>query len=490
MKYLGQQLIKFQYSPGKRRLKYRAVWATVGFLLALSLTILGCRKFIDVPLPNTETFPDIIFSNDVNATGAIIGIYGKMIANNAWASGNTRSVTLLSALSADELENYSTLTIPREFYENTININNTAIETAFWDEAYQYIYAANAALEGLRKPNGVSDETKMQLEGEALFIRAFCHFYLVNLFGDVPYLTSTDYKANIVMGRTPKDEVYRLMVADLKDAQAKLKETYAAAGGTTGRMRPNKFTAMAFLARVYLYMANWKEAEIQAGAVIDYTTLYGLDSLNGVFLKDSRETIWQLMPNANTGYNTWEGKNFILTLLPTTDESNSVALSTYLLKAFEPGDLRRVKWVDSVKNDASRLYYFPYKYKIQSGGELKEYSMVLRLGEQYLIRAEARARLGKINEARGDLDTIRRRAGLQGTTANTIATLLTAIEHERQVELFTEWGHRWLDLKRTNRANTILSLEKAATWQATDTLYPIPQKERALNRNLTQNIGY
>ncbi|WP_188316133.1 RagB/SusD family nutrient uptake outer membrane protein [Chitinophaga agrisoli] len=482
--------MKLHQSCGKSRLKRKAVWVTGSLLLALLFSIFGCRKFIEVPLPNTESFPDVIFSNDINATGAIIGIYGKMITNNAWASGNTRSVTLLSGLSADELENYSALTIPREFYENSININNTAIETAFWDEAYQYIYAANAALEGLSNPNGVSDGTKMQLEGEALFIRAFCHFYLVNLFGDIPYLTNTDYKTNIVMARTLKDRVYQLIVADLKEAQGKLKETYTAAGGITGRVRPNKFTATAFLARVYLYMANWKEAEIQANAVIEYTTYYGLDSLNGVFLKDSKETIWQLMPNANTGYNTWEGKNFILTLLPTTDESNSVVLGPYLLQAFEPGDLRRIKWVDSIKSDAGGVYYFPYKYKIQNGNELKEYSMVFRLAEQYLIRAEARARLGQIDGAKEDLDIIRQRAGLLGTRANTTTELLIAIAHERQVELFTEWGHRWLDLKRTNRANTILSAEKASTWQATDTLYPIPQKERALNKNLTQNIGY
>ena len=66
---------------------------------------------------------------------------------------------------------------------------------------------------------------------------------------------------------------------------------------------------------------------------------------------------------------------------------------------------------------------------------------------------------------------------------------LLAIERERQVELFLEWGHRWLDLKRTNRANTVLGLIKA-NWQPTDILYPIPQQERQNNHNITQNNGY
>lgn len=116
--------------------------------------------------------------------------------------------------------------------------------------------------------------------------------------------------------------------------------------------------------------------------------------------------------------------------------------------------------------------------------------MVLRLAEQYLIRAEARVHLDNFNGAKEDVNLIRQRAGLPGTTANNGPALLNAIAHERQVELFTEWGHRWLDLKRTGQANTILNNEKAPGWQPMDTLYPIPQNELILNKNLTQNQGY
>ncbi|HLX53389.1 MAG TPA: RagB/SusD family nutrient uptake outer membrane protein, partial [Aquella sp.] len=70
-------------------------------------------------------------------------------------------------------------------------------------------------------------------------------------------------------------------------------------------------------------------------------------------------------------------------------------------------------------------------------------------------------------------------------------SLLAAIMHERQVELFTEWGHRWLDLKRTGTANTILATVKE-NWQSTDQLYPIPQIQITNDPHManSQNPGY
>jgi len=118
---------------------------------------------------------------------------------------------------------------------------------------------------------------------------------------------------------------------------------------------------------------------------------------------------------------------------------------------------------------------------------------VLRLAEQYLIRAEARAKQGKIADAIGDLDEIRGRAGIErlADINPTIVKeeLLGKILEERRMELFTEWGHRWLDLKRTDKATEILG-ENNPFWENTDVLYPIPSEERMKNPNLSQNNGY
>ena len=161
-----------------------------------------------------------------------------------------------------------------------------------------------------------------------------------------------------------------------------------------------------------------------------------------------------------------------------------------LLGDFETGDQRLVDWMDSTSYNGVTVYY-PYKYKANTyNPPATEYYMMLRLAEQYLIRAEARAEQNNVSGAVADLNLIRGRAGLSGLSVNmTQAQCLLAVEQERRVELFCEWGHRWLDLVRTGRANTLLPTLKPA-WTATDTLYPIPSSEILLDAHLTQNNGY
>jgi hypothetical protein len=369
-----------------------------------------------------------------------------------------------------------------DFYLNSLKATNSTVLNSFWSEGYKYIYYANNLLQGIGNSANLLDSTKSQLDGEAKFIRAFCYFYLVNLFGDVPLILTTAYQSNSTAYRTSKIEVYKQIVTDLRDAQRELKDDYSISNNE--RTRPNKWAATALLARVFLFTGDWTNAEVEATSVINNSSTYSLlTDINESFLKNSQEAIWQLMP-VIANQNTSEGVNFILTSTP-----NSVAISNSLLGAFEPGDIRKSNWIDSITT-SGQTYYYPFKYKVKTASELTEYSMVLRLAEQYLIRAEARAQLNKISEAQVDLNIIRNRANLPNTSASDKASLLLAIEHERQVELFSEWGHRWFDLKRLNRADAVLLVIKGSNWQSTDTLYPIPQMEISNDPNLTQNLGY
>ena len=139
-------------------------------------------------------------------------------------------------------------------------------------------------------------------------------------------------------------------------------------------------------------------------------------------------------------------------------------------------------------------YYYPYKYKSATlNAPIVEYLMVLRLAEQYLIRAEARARQNNVGGALGDLDTIRARARLPDISANDQASLLSAIMHERQIELFTEWGNRWLDLKRKGNLDIVMdsvATSKHTTWNSNWQWYPIPSYEIVQDPHLVQNPGY
>jgi hypothetical protein len=219
---------------------------------------------------------------------------------------------------------------------------------------------------------------------------------------------------------------------------------------------------------------------------------YQLSVLYSVFLPNSTEAILQFIPPLNSPLNTAEGFAFV-PLSPT--QVPGFILTDDLLNAFELNDARKTAWTKTSTVNGQN-YTYPYKYKVAlgvPGASKSEYNMVLRLAETYLIRAEARAQQDKIRgpgSAAADVDIIRSRAGLPATTANAKQDMLDAIEKERRLELFTEWGHRWLDLKRSGKANAVLSLLKGSNWQPTDILYPIPQSEILTNPSLTQNPGY
>jgi len=451
-------------------------------VFTLATGLFSCEKFIEVDLPTDQLTTQSVFSNDESALAAIRGLYSEITKNNVYIGHGAMSV--YPALSADELNTNSGDPTEIAYVNNAIPVNSFPLLTNIWQKGYFHIYQANAILENLSISNDISPAVKDQISGEAKFFRAFFHFYLVNLFGPVPLAMTTDYRNNAIIARSDTAIVYQQIVADLLDAQKLVSTNYP----TPEKVRVNKWAVTAFLARVYLYLKDWTQAEIEVSNVIN-SSAYKLSTLNNTFLPTSSETILQFLPPITQIWNTSEGFSF----LPFSSlASPSYSLTNSLMGSFEPGDERKTNWVNSMAVN-NITYYYPFKFKVKSvtaGAPKTEYSVVLRLGEQYLIRAEARANLNNLGGAQSDLNLIRSRAGLSNTTANDKVNLLLAIQKERQIELLCEWGHRWFDLKRTGRIDNILSAIKGSNWQPTDALYPIPQNEMLTNSSLTQNPGY
>lgn len=450
-------------------------------LLVILLFFASCEDFLNIDAPVTELISEDVFEDDLTATAAMAGLYASM----STGSGGLNSITFLGGLLADESILFSTDQNTQQFYTNNIIPSNGKVSTFWGSSGYTYIYQANSVIEGLDGSSQVTPSLKTQLTGEALFIRAFLHFYLLNLFGDIPYITTTNYISNTSAVRLPKTEVFQNIISDLLDAQGRLPDDYSFSDSE--RIRPIKWAATSLLARVYLYSGAWELAEAQSTSVIDNIAMFNLTSLDEVYLKNSNESIWQLKPDGSNE-NTQEGTIFILTGTPRYS-----ALTDEFINSFEPGDLRKQHWIDSIIV-GENTWSYPFKYKIRTGSDpFNEYSMVLRLAEQYLIRAEARCMQHKLTSAIDDIDVIRQRSGLPliNTTNPSISKedLELLIERERRAELFSEWGHRWLDLKRTGRADVVLSAVKSG-WQSTDALFPIPASDILVNRNMTQNPGY
>jgi hypothetical protein len=481
---------------------------TIATIFLFILVTTGCKKLIEIDPPVGNVNEANVYKADATSIAVLNGIYSKMIGNSSGSIFNgTGGISLLAGLSADELTLYSGAGDNKliAFYKNELTATSAFSNygSEFWAGSggaglYAYIFICNAAIEGLSKSTTLTPSVKQQLLGEAKFLRAFFYFYLVNLYGDVPLALSTDPGINARLPRAPKAQVYTQIVNDLKEAQNLLSSNFlngslAAYSGSPERVRPTKWAATALLAKVYLYTADYSDAEAQASSVISQANLFSLSSLNDVFLKNSTETIWQIQPIAS-GRNTEDAFTFILPASGPNGSMNPVYVSNQLLQNFEVNDKRKTSWLSSVTPSGTLTYYFPFKYMSSiASGTATEYLMIMRLAEQYLIRAEARAQLNNINGSKDDLNKIRTRAGLGNTSANDQAALLAAIMHERQVELFTELGQRWLDLKRTGNVNSVMSMVtplKGGTWETKDQLYPVPVSDILKNPNLVQNPGY
>lgn len=462
-------------------------------ILCLMFNLWSCKKFIEVGPPQTSIITTVAFDNDESAVSAINGLYSRFVSENG---GNfnlfNSAITIMTGLSSDEFNLFSSSdTRLNQFKLNELTADNTIVFGSFWQQAYSYLYHVNACLEALGTAAKLTNSIRDQLIGECKFLRGFIYFYLVNLYGDLPLVFSTNWELSSTLSQVTTTEVYQFIVEELKEAELLLGVDYP----TPERVRVNKYAAKALLARTFLYLGEWAKAEEYASAIINSGIYSPLPTLNTTFLRSSQEAIWQLMPvNVFPAYNgTLEAVRFIPA---SASAAPSFYLTSELLNAFEIGDQRNVNdnWVkDRVRQGVT--YRFPYKYKIRgtsnTGTTITEFYMVLRLGEQYLINAEAKAQQGKIFESVTDLNIIRNRAGL-GNLASSLSQLqcLNAVAQERRVELFSEWGHRWFDLKRTNQCDLILGNLKGAYWQSTDSLYPIPLDEIIKNHNLIQNPGY
>lgn len=447
----------------------------ISLLLLISLG--GCNKLLEVQPPPNEISIGGAFNDSAAAVSAIVGIYNNMVLHGffEWSG-----LSYFTARSADEAISITSID---PFASDSLLYTNEDVKT-MWEQGFNSLLMINTCMKALELSTRLSATLHNQLLGETYFCRAFVNFYLVNIWGDaIPLITSADVDVNQGAKSVPRQQVYDLIIADLLHAQQLL-------SNINNKGRPDVMAANALLARVYLYQERYNDAIALATTVINSNLYLPLPPPASAFAAFNKEAIWQLIPpNAPGGKAGYVGDAALYLLTATS-------LTPQLLAAFEPGDLRRQAWV---VDNTSTGYITANKYKRHVNNNLPaEHYTVLRLAEQYLIKAEANTRLGNIQQAIADLNIIRARAGLIALPLTlTQQGCMSAVEQERRVELFTEWGHRWFDLKRwpgiinvnATRADEVLGAMKP-DWQSTDQWYPVPRIELQLNTFLVQNPGY
>jgi len=492
------------------------------YLLMMAAILFGCSKkdlTIEPTIPLSTV--DNYFQTEAQAIAGINSVYTPLSAiynGAAWHIGDIMSddTDLGGGGGGDGLET-------AELDNFTVTPFNPIINT-LWAQSYYGILRANLVLEKVPAIPVMSETVRTRILGEARFLRALYYWHLVRVFGDVPLYTNViTAQESSLIARSPKQQVFDQIIADLKVAETALPVRYS--GGDLGRA--TRGAAKGLLANVYLWLGDKPNAAAKAKEVIDAATYSLLTNYADNFnldLENGPESVFEVQYRSGGGQWSDFGAGHKLNTffapraqdivqssgygwnVPTKDfadqyEKSGSSYSTITDKRrpgsmWVPGDkfgtyTQPAQLVGSPLGLNVRKYFVPIANTLgDNGGWTCALNVpIMRYSEIQLIYAEAAGpALGK-----PFVDQVRARAGLAALPAGlTDAQYLAAIYKERRLEFAFEM-HRWYDLLRHPDQNYFITVMRAhgkTNIQAKHRYMPIPQGERDKNPNLTQNEGY
>ncbi len=496
-------------------------------LAVFSTAALSCKKdFIDLQ-PISEMNAGIFYQTERDMNQAVMSPYaslrtlynqvfiymGEVRSDNttfSWVPGNSKDMT--------SIDNFG-----------DVLLSDNSFVLSVWNNAYNTILRCNIVLDKIDPVPFADPKLKEQYKAEAKFIRALMYFWLVRVYGDVPKVDKQVSVAEAyTLGRAPSQEIYDLIVADLKFAEANLPASYA--GVDKGRVTLGG--AKGLLAKVYMTMAGYPLkkgapyyalAEAKALEVINnpqYSLVADYKTLFDVTKKNSSESLFEVQyKKGGTGTGSPWNNDFAprfsnKEVVLVGDKGGFNAPTPSISAAYEPGDPRKAismsdGYVSLPGGKPVNEKYVKKYYDVSFAGSDNDNNWIeLRLADIYLLYAEALVRQGKQPDvALTYLNKIRQRArNSTGATPGALpdykpfssdADLLLAIEKERRVELAFE-NHRWFDLVRTERAKAVMTQEQneqtgfnPAAWSDNMLLFPIPLQVIQSNpEKIKQNPGY
>jgi len=376
---------------------------------------------------------------------------------------------------------------------------------SFWKLQYSGITQCNLVLDKIREIN-FNPAVQNRIIGEALFLRSYYYFLLLQVFGDVPLLTAIVSPDKLKIPRTPKAEIFNQIIADCDRAAGFLPDKYSVAE----TVRATKGAALALAAKANLYQKNWDktlEYTTRIKAINVYALMMRYEDNFKELTQNNSESVWEIQ-HTNLELGVGNSLNQWWTSKKVTGGYGFAEVTESLFNAFETGDPRRSFTIAMnnedyfgvvYKNSFSSTRYSPRKY-LQTDSTATQKAdgdinyTAIRYAEVLLWEAEALAELGRVTDAGIPLEVVRSRARAQASNPATalpkIVTtdkqiMINTIRHERQVELGFEM-HRFFDLIRWGIAAA--NIPEFITGK--HEVFPIPQTEIDLNPKLNQNPGY
>ena len=466
-----------------------------------SLLVASCSKSFISLEPVSSVTTDALYKTDADYSDAIIGAYSLL--------RDQYQVFFQFDLASDDARHQWPSEDILLRMDNYTYQNNEDFFLSSWGNYYGVISRVNAVLDQIEKADSTLVPNKSQYIGEAKFLRAFCYFDLVRLFGAVPKVVTSINDAQAM--KIPRDSVTDIYASvinpDLQDAAARLPASYS--GADVGRATSGAATAM--LGKAYLYEKDYADAET---TLLKVTTMgYGLlPNYNDLwdYTKDEhhKEYIFDIEYEANIQ----EGSDFTNQFFPRFPPAvnfyqvfggtgDTYTPSDGLFNIFEPGDTRAAVTASRGFVDGNGVYQdlagsagaktmtLKYITPVAIFGDSKANWKVIRYGDVVLMLAEALNEDNKTSDALPWYNMIRQRAGVTQYSSLTQDQLRDSIAMERRRELSFE-GHRWFDLVRTGKAYQTLQPLGMKDYMV---LFPIPLSQIQIvnNKNiLWQNPGW
>lgn len=450
------------------------------YILAVALIIFSaaCEKKLDVnPTQSIDETQALLTSSDVEA--ALVGAYSDLGDGDVLGGEMYVETELLSDF--NEINWSGTFQGLTQIYNKQIPVDNAFVRD-IWLDGYKVINDVNNVLTAI---NIVLPNRQKRVEGEAKFIRGTVYFELVRLFakawndGDpntndgVPIILTPTRAPLGDANKKARDKVaavYAQVITDLTEAEAALP--------LSNGFFATKAAASAMLARVYLQKGDYANAAAAANRTITannggryslmptYSEAFPFNSSNlSEVVGNTDEDVFAIQVTNSQGINDF---NTYFSPFGRGD----IDIRDEHLSLYDPSDERLLVFYDD-GSGSIRTGKFDMIY-----GNVH----IIRLAEMYLIRAEANFRAGGTPAGAtplSDINTIRARAGLTSLGSVTLADILL----ERKLELAFE-GHNLHDVKRLQKSVGALA------WNSPKLVFPIPDRERKVNPNLSQNAGY
>lgn len=470
-------------------MKYRNMkYLLVAGLLAFSLS--SCKDYLEL-MPSDALPSESAINTIEDIESALNGAYDGLTSSSYYGA----DFISRAEVGGEDVQTSSQSKRTENFYRFLYRQNNAP--TGLWSVPYVVLNRVNTLLQSIEAGNIESSKELDNAKGEALAIRALCHFNLAIVYG-YPYqkdngaslgapIVKTVLTANDMPTRNTVAECYKAVEDDLKEALSLI-------GSDVNNGHFNKWAVLGLQARVALYKGDYETAFTCAETIINespYSLLSQSEYVSSWIEEYTSESIFDLhISDLSSG-----NRELFGYLVDPNGYSSIAATEEFISLINEYSDDVRI---NLLSEDANGVKCIIMKYPGRNGASTVNNVRIIRLSDIYLIAAEAALRKSTVDQDKADLylNAIRKRAI---PSAQDVKATLDLIDTERRKELVLE-GHRLYDILRTGKSVTreggrhfLSNVDLISpNWDDYRCVMPIPQAEIDANVNLKsqQNPNY